>query len=74
MMPDKRDHIPSLAPSDDEPDVSASPPTSRGHGASFDGPPHTPARSLLVHFGRWRGEDIEELLDEVYRTRGKVRF
>ena len=45
-----------------------------GERASFDGPEHTPARSLLAHFGRWVGDDAEELLDEVYRTRGKARF
>jgi hypothetical protein len=30
---------------------------------AFDGPARTPARSLLVHFGRWAGEDVNELAD-----------
>ncbi|MGH2532412.1 MAG: hypothetical protein ACRDJW_08905 [Thermomicrobiales bacterium] len=41
---------------------------------SFDGPAHTPASALLQHFGRWVGDDLKELTDEVYRTRSKTRF
>ncbi|MGH2532414.1 MAG: hypothetical protein ACRDJW_08915 [Thermomicrobiales bacterium] len=37
-------------------------------------PVGVPASALLAHFGRWQGDDLEELTAEVYRTRSKVRF
>lgn len=34
--------------------------------------PRTRARSLLKHAATWAGDDLEERLQEVYATRGKV--
>jgi hypothetical protein len=39
-----------------------------------DGPIETPASVLLPHFGTWTGDDFEECLEIVRRTRGKARF
>jgi hypothetical protein len=41
---------------------------------SFDGPAYAPAQALLAHFGRWQGDDLEALLEEVYETRSKVSW
>jgi hypothetical protein len=73
-MQEQREPNSSTTPSGQEQADSptASPPNRDGR--SFDGPAHTPARSLMVHFGRWVGDDVEELLAEVHRTRGKSSF
>jgi hypothetical protein len=73
-MSDQRDSRRETSPSLEERGTPAIRSASNGDRPSFDGPEHTPARSLLVHFGRWVGDDVEELLDEVHRTRGKARF
>ena len=52
--------------------VPSEPPTKAT--GSFEGPAYTPARALLAHFGRWVGDDLEELLKEVYETRSKVSW
>jgi hypothetical protein len=41
---------------------------------SFEGPAYAPASALLSHFGTWVGDDLEELLEEVYETRSKVSW
>jgi len=37
-------------------------------------PDFSTARALLKHAGKWVGDDWEELLAEVYATRGTTRF
>jgi len=37
-------------------------------------PGFSTARSLRKYMGTWNGDDLEECLDLVYRTRGKARF
>ena len=32
------------------------------------------ARALLKHAGTWQGDDVEDLLKDVYASRGKVEF
>lgn len=73
-MSDQRDSKRHTPPSLEERGSLAVRSAQNGERPSFDGPEHTPARSLLVHFGRWVGDDVEELLDEVHRARGKARF
>jgi hypothetical protein len=53
-------------------DAPAPPESAEESTRPFEGPAHTPARDLLAHFGRWVGDDLDELLAEVYRTRSKV--
>lgn len=37
-------------------------------------PPPSSARSLLKYAGRWKGDDLEELLDDMYSSRGEAEF
>ena len=37
-------------------------------------PPKSSAKALLQHAGAWEGEDLEELLAEVYALRGRSQF
>ncbi len=41
---------------------------------SSEGPSPTPAAALLQFAGTWVGDDLDECLDLVYRTRGQARF
>ena len=63
-------------PSPDLDETKRSSPLQRHREAtgSFDGPAYTPASALLAHFGRWQGDDLKELLEEVYETRSKVAW
>lgn len=35
---------------------------------------HSTAKKLLKFAGTWEGDDLEECLDEVYKTRGEAIF
>jgi hypothetical protein len=55
----------------DRPRTSDTPTKATG---GFEGPAYAPAKALLAHFGNWVGDDLEELLEEVYETRSKVSW
>jgi hypothetical protein len=58
-MSDQRDSKRYRSPSVEERESAAKRSVSNGGRPSFEGPEHTPARSLLVHFGRWVSDDVE---------------
>jgi hypothetical protein len=41
---------------------------------AWEGPAPTPAGALLDFAGTWVGDDLDECLSLVYRTRGKAQF
>jgi hypothetical protein len=45
------------------------------HGSSNSGEPsRSTAETLLKHAGGWKGDDLDQLLDEVQSLRGKAAF
>ena len=63
--PDEQARSASVAVTDPPPDETPITPVD---------PDFSTARALLKHVGTWVGDDWEELLAEVYATRGKTRF
>lgn len=54
-------------------DVTASRPRALAEEIKVPPPPSS-ARSLLKYAGRWKGDDLEELLEDVYSSRGEAEF